>query len=292
MTRFLHHLPAVSDNAPLHRTAAALSDPIRLRALRRSGLLDPSADAVFDRYTRLATRLLGTPVALLSLVEPERQTFKSRVGMDVRHTPLSHSFCQHVVERNAPLVVEDAREHPLVRANAAIADLGVVAYVGAPVHAPEGEPLGSFCVVSDMPRAWTEEDVHVIEELAASVSTEIGLRMRERRASALTDAATLCTLAADDTGAVFDVSPSWTRVTGRTTAQSTANGWTDVLHIDDRTRIAEAWQAAVERRSACTLDCRLLNAKGETRSVRLHGAPVWADTGTFTEYVGAFTTVE
>ena len=254
-------------------------------------MLDPSADAVFDRYTRLATRLIGTPVALLSLVEPQRQTFKSRVGLDVSETPLSHSFCQHVVEQNAPLVVEDAREHPLVRANAAIADLGVVAYVGAPVRAPQGEPLGSFCVVSDMPRAWTEDDVRVIEQLATAVSTEIGLRMRERRASALASAATLGTLAADDTGAVFDVSPSWGRLTGLSLAQSATSGWTDALHPDDQTRIADAWRAAIERRSACTLDCRLMDAGGEVRVVRLHGAPVWAETGTFTEYVGAVTAI-
>ncbi len=268
---------------------AALSDPVRLRALRRSGLLDPSADAVFDRYTRLATRLLGTPVALLSLVESNRQTTLSIVGAELKQAPLSHSFCQHVVAGDAPLVIDDAPTHPLGKTNGAVADYGVQAYAGAPVRGPGGEALGSFCVVSDVPRTWTESDIRVIEELAAAISDEISLRMRERRTTALTDAATLATIAADDQGAVFDVSLSWKRLTGRMMDQSAGNRWIDALHADDRSRTAEAWQAAVGKRLACTLDCHLIGEDGESHPARLYGAPVWAETGTFTEYVGAFT---
>ncbi len=274
--------------APLHRTAAVLSDPVRLRALRRSGLLDPSADAVFDRYTRLATRLLGTPVALLSLVEPERQTFKSRVGLDVQSTPLSHSFCQHVVHSDATFVVEDAREHPLVKANEAIADLGVVAYAGAPVHAPDGEALGSFCAIASQPRVWTDDDVRIIEELAAAVSAEIGLRMRVRRSTILARAALLAWIAADDQGTVHETSASWLQLVGRSSAANADSGWTAALHPDDRERVAQVWQAAAAEHVSCVIDCRLVAGSAATRAVRLYGAPEWAANGTFTEYVGAF----
>ncbi len=272
-------------------TTAALKDPARLRALRRSGLLDPSSDAVFDRYTRMATRLLGTPVALLSLMEANRQTTLSVQGAELKEAPLSHSFCQHVVAGDAPLLISDAPTHPLGKINGAVADFGVKAYAGAPVRAPGGEPLGSFCVVSDTPRVWTDGDVQVIEELAAAISEEIALRMRERRTTALAEAATLATLMADDEGAVFEVSSSWKRLTGFTSVRSVDDGWLSALHSGDRVRVARAWQSAVGKRSTCTLECRLMDSSGTAHTVRLSGAPIWAETHTFTEYVGAFTAI-
>ncbi|MFY9639662.1 MAG: GAF domain-containing protein, partial [Rhodomicrobium sp.] len=104
--------------------AAVLCDPARIAALRATGLLDSPPEKVFDRLTDLARRMLGVPVCLISLVECDRQFFKSCAGLpepwaSLRETHLSHSFCQHVVHTGAPLVVEDAREHPLLRDNLA-----------------------------------------------------------------------------------------------------------------------------------------------------------------------------
>ena len=92
----------------------AVTDPHRLRALESAALLDTPAEMVFDRLTNLASRILGVPVALVSLVTPDRQFFKSQCGLpspyaERRETPLSHSFCQYVVDDGAALVVEDAR---------------------------------------------------------------------------------------------------------------------------------------------------------------------------------------
>src|ERR1700755_2266979 len=79
-----------------------LRDPARLEALARAQLMDSEPEEVFDRLTRLATKLLGTPVATMTLVDDRRQFFKSSVGTAVNQTPLSHSFCQHVVAGGAP----------------------------------------------------------------------------------------------------------------------------------------------------------------------------------------------
>ena len=89
-----------------------LGDAARLDALRRSELMDSEPEEVFDRLTRLATKLLGTSVATMTLVDDTRQYFKSSVGTAVNQTPLSHSFCQHVVTSGAPLIVTDARNDP------------------------------------------------------------------------------------------------------------------------------------------------------------------------------------
>ena len=153
-------------------------------------LFDTPPEAAFDRLTRLASVLLGAPVTLLSLVDTRRQFFKSITGLtgwaaEARGTPLSHSFCQHVVASGAPLEVEDARIHPLVKDNLAIGDLGVIAYLGVPVHARDGRPLGSFCAIDGQPRQWTARDREVLAVLAGAVDAEVALRETLVRQAAL-----------------------------------------------------------------------------------------------------------
>lgn len=161
--------------------ATRLTDPRRLASLAATNLMDSPHEEVFDRAVRLATQLTGRPVGLLSLVDGERQFFKAQVGLtgDVakdRETPLSHSFCQHVVIDGAPLIVKDARDDPRVRDNLAIDDLGVVAYLGVPVHGPDGEPLGSFCVIDGHPHEWSAADLQTLEDLTAMIETDLKLR--------------------------------------------------------------------------------------------------------------------
>ena len=113
------------------------------------------------------------PVALVSLVTPDRQFFKAQCGLpspvaERRETPLSHSFCQYVVEDGDALVVEDARLDERLADNPAIPDLGVIAYAGFPIRSPDGEVLGSFCAIEDRPRVWSRGDLEIISELAAS----------------------------------------------------------------------------------------------------------------------------
>jgi signal transduction histidine kinase len=155
-------------------------NPARLAALQRLNLLDTPAEAAFDRLGQLAQRFLKTPVALVTLVDDQRQFFKSCLGLPEpwatwRSTPLSHSFCKHVVSTNAPLVVNDARENPVFRENLAIKDLGIVAYLGVPLRVRD-QVLGSFCVIDSKPHDWTAEEVQILSVLAESVMTEIALR--------------------------------------------------------------------------------------------------------------------
>jgi two-component sensor histidine kinase len=153
----------------------------RLTALHETGLLDTPPEPAYDRLARLATRLLKVPVSLVSFVATDRQFFKSAVGLpepwaSLRQTPLSHSFCQHVVTSGAPLVVEDASANPLVCDNLAVSDLGVAAYLGAPLVTPDGYVLGSLCAIDSKPRRWTGEDITHLTELASIVMSEIALR--------------------------------------------------------------------------------------------------------------------
>jgi len=152
-------------------------------SLAQLSLVDSPATEEFDRFTRLATKMLGVQVALVSIVDfdKDRQFFTSACGLgepwaSQRQTPLTHSFCQHVVTANEPLVIEDARNHPLVCDNLAIPDLNVVAYLGIPVTAPDGRALGALCAIDARRRAWSEGDISVLSDLGASVTSQIGLR--------------------------------------------------------------------------------------------------------------------
>jgi signal transduction histidine kinase len=165
--------------------ADILNDPARLEVLAATALLDSPAEAAFDRLTQLASTILGTPVSLVSLVDGDRQFFKSQVGLPEpwaaeRATPLTHSFCQHVVASAAPLIVADARLHPLLQDNLAIRDLKVIAYLGIPLTTPEGQTLGSFCTIDGQARTWSEREIKIMKDLASFVMTEIELRLLAR----------------------------------------------------------------------------------------------------------------
>ncbi len=153
-------------------------DPRRLRAVRESGLLDSAREASFDRLTRVAAKALNAPVALVSIVDEERQFLKSCVGVaepwaSSREMPLSHSYCQHAVASTAPLVVPDAREHPLLRDSPAIREVGAIAYAAIPLATTNGHVLGTLCVIDHRRREWTADEVDLLRDIAASVIQEI-----------------------------------------------------------------------------------------------------------------------
>ncbi|HEY8490169.1 MAG TPA: GAF domain-containing protein [Dehalococcoidia bacterium] len=174
----------------MEQLSRLLSDPSRLAALRRTTLLDSPPEEAFDRLTRLAASALRAPVALITLLDEDRQYVKSAVGLPepwpaVRERPLERSFCQHAVAQAAPLVIEDGRSHPLVNGHPALADLDIRAYLGIPIFTAEGHGLGTFAVADREPRAWSREDVAALQDLAALVVREIEYRSLAREQAAL-----------------------------------------------------------------------------------------------------------
>lgn len=158
-----------------------------LEALRRADLLDTPPEARFDRITRLVADVLDVPVCLVSLIDNDRQFFMSATGLpepwaSLRETPLSHSFCKHVVESRDTLVVRNATEDPRVIDNKAIGDLGVTAYLGVPVHA-DGLTVGALCAIDHKPRSWTDAEVERLHDFAAIVDSEIHLRLLARESA-------------------------------------------------------------------------------------------------------------
>jgi GAF domain-containing protein len=164
-----------------HERTTTLADPDRLQAIEDTGLLGITEDPFLHRLTRLAAKTLGTSVALMSLVGEDRQFFASSWGLPEpwateRGTTLLHSFCQHVVVSNQPLLVTDARKHPLVHGNLAIQDLDVIAYIGVPLVDPQDNTLGSLCVIEHEPRQWRPQDVEILHDFAATVMDRVASR--------------------------------------------------------------------------------------------------------------------
>lgn len=157
----------------------------RLDALRATGLLDTEPEAAFDRLTRLASRVLQAPVALISLADESRQFFKSAVGLpepwaSLRQAPLSHSFCQLVLRERAPLLIADARLDVRLVDDKAIEDFGAIAFAGAPLLTRDGHAIGVLCVMDRNPRQWAPDVLETLGDLSALLITEIELRSATR----------------------------------------------------------------------------------------------------------------
>jgi signal transduction histidine kinase/DNA-binding response OmpR family regulator len=152
----------------------------RLESLRALSILDTEPDERFDILTQLARRVFRTSVALVSLVDEDRQWFKSRSGLDVCETPRSMSFCAHAILSEAVFVVEDARLDERFRANPVVTGPPhVIFYAGVPLRSPDGRRLGTFCVLDSQPRSFSEDDRAVLRQFARQ--TEEHLRAWKMR---------------------------------------------------------------------------------------------------------------
>jgi hypothetical protein len=154
-----------------------LEDPDRLDALRGLNLLDAAPRPHLDRLVRLACDLLDAPIGLLTLVDRARQFFLAAHGLpdrlaSARQTSLDYSLCQYVVATGRPLIVGDTRADPLLAANLAVSQMGVVAYAGIPMIDPDGQAFGAFCVLDMAVRDWDDHQLATLARLA-DMATEL-----------------------------------------------------------------------------------------------------------------------
>jgi PAS domain S-box-containing protein len=162
---------------PLEET---LHDSGRLAAVRRTHLLDTPSEKAFDRLTSLAGKLTGAPVTFLSLVDDDRDFYKSCFGfpepLASERQMLGTTFCHYAIVSAGPLVIEDTLANAIFRDVPTVQSLGVRAYLGVPLIDSDGYALGSFCAIDFVPRKWSALDIEVMTELAAATLREIELR--------------------------------------------------------------------------------------------------------------------
>lgn len=146
----------------------------RLETLRSLKLLDTPAEERFDRITHLAKRIFGVPIALVSLVDADRQWFKSRQGLEAIETPREISFCGHAIVGDRIFVVNDAAADERFCDNPLVAcDPNIRFYAGYPLNAPDGSKVGTLCIIDRKPRKLSKEDLHLLRELGRMVEEEL-----------------------------------------------------------------------------------------------------------------------
>ncbi|MDH3592931.1 MAG: GAF domain-containing protein, partial [Planctomycetota bacterium] len=142
-------------------------ESLRIDALRRANILDTEPEREFDDLVQIAAHVCSTPIAVVSLIDVDRQWFKAKVGIDATETSREVSFCAHAILGDEVLVVPDATRDSRFAHNPLVtADPHIRFYAGAPMLSPDGHPLGSLCVIDMVPHEITPEQEHALAALA------------------------------------------------------------------------------------------------------------------------------
>lgn len=152
----------------------------RLNNLYSYNILDTHSETVFDELTNLVSSLINIPIVLISLIDKERQWFKSKVGLNINETPRDISFCQYAIMQNEIFEVENAREDDRFNKNPLVtSDPNIVYYVGSPLTDNEGLNIGTLCAIDKSPRKLSESDRGIIKTVSNRIIRLIEARKKQ-----------------------------------------------------------------------------------------------------------------
>lgn len=259
----------------------------RLNALRSYELLDTVEEEIYDQLTTLASKVCGTPISLISLVDQDRQWFKSHVGLAARETTREESFCAHSIVDEQPLIVKDARQddrfhdNPLV-----VGDTNLVFYAGIPLIDNEGYALGTLCVIDHQPRELTPEQMTSLRILAKQIVTQFHLRreLTQKRQFAeqlsrfaaqvpgviyqfrsFTDGTSCFPLASEAIQSIYEVTPEQVRFD--------ASPVLERLHPEDYQKVVDSITQSAKTLENWSCDYRVILPKAGVRWLRGFARP-------------------
>jgi PAS domain S-box-containing protein len=241
----------------------------RLQTLQRYGILDTLPESEYDDIVQLAARLCEVPIALVSLVDRDRQWFKANVGLPgVSETERCISFCTFAVEQEQVFIVEDAARDARFAANPLVTGAPFIRfYAGAPIQSEDGFLLGTLCVIDRKPRALTEEQRKSLLALKRQVETHLRLRLQVRQAEArnrqLMDTSGDAVFLLDEKGMMVDVNPVAQRLLGLGAEQLLGSSFESLAPEHEREPLRQAYQTLLSRGTVRVENQGLKSAKGE-----------------------------
>ena len=270
--------------------------------MHRTRLLDTPPDPRFDTPIRLAARLFDVPIALVSLMDSERQWFKAAVGFPQGGgTRRSDAFCAYtILDPTQPLIVKDALEDERFAANPLVTGPeGIRFYAGVPVLDAEGQALGSLCILDTRPRHLSPEQIETLIDLASGVSTILQMEQaaaaqreseeHHRWAVALSPQTQWVANAA---GHILEVGPQLLQQLGATLAEVSGHGWMRDVPLEEHAFVEEAWRHSLQTGERLDLEFHFNMTDGSRRWVRSRAAPRRNDAGEIIRWYGTIEDID
>ncbi len=267
----------------------------RQQSLDRLSVLDSGAEASFDGLVHAAAAICGTPIALISLIDHDRQWFKANVGLEgVSETSRAISFCTHAIEQRDLFVVEDAQLDPRFASSPLVTgDPRIRFYAGAPLHLTDGAAVGTLCVIAREPLRLTDQQREVLRQLGRTavhllegrraLMTEGDMRQEAERISS---GMPIGLYATDGEGACTFTNPRWQEIFGLSLEESLGSGWADTIHPEDRSAVFAEWTQAAEEAREFEMGFRLLRRDGSLINVHSQAKAFRDPAGVITGFLG------
>jgi len=273
-----------------------VNESARLAALYELEVMDTPPDAHLDVFVKSAALTCDVPISLITLIDSERQWFKANVGLPgVTQTDRQLAFCNYTIQQDEILEVTDAQNdtrfsnNPLV-----LGDPEIRFYAGAPLTLENGARVGSLCVIDRQPRKLSQKQLKTLEHLAQAIAqalhyrkTTSQLRESEARFRALSAAAPLGVFATDAMGACTYTNAKLQSILGIDEASAMDDGWTAVLHPEDKERVFSDWRNSVSLGEVFETEFRTNTPDGRVVHARVLSQPTYGDAGKVTGHVGS-----
>lgn len=276
----------------------------RLDDLKAFDLVGLEGNSTLKALTDFTANLCGTPIALISFVERDRQWFPVRTGLDARETPRETSFCAHTMRGDGIMVVPDAATDPRFSDNAlVVGEPGIRFYAGAPLVSEDGIQLGALCVIDRAPRA----DLSPIQRqgllvLASTIVAQLAQRRshlhqtdelgeQENKFRILADTMPQMVWSTRADGFHDYYNARWYEFTGVPAGSTDGAGWNGMFHPQDQERAWSVWRHSLETGEPYEIEYRLRNARGEYRWTLGRALPIHDRNGSIVRWFGTCTDI-